>query len=73
MPQRVLIRVEQYTLLVVVACAAVGVQREDVGPDDALDVEVRGLGGVAVGREAEDGHLCSSDRRQRGVLSGCSE
>ena len=36
--------------------AAVGVQREDVRPDDALDVEVRGRGRVPVCGEAEDGH-----------------
>ena len=58
MPQGVLVRVQKCTLRVlVVARTAVRVQGEDVGPDDALDGEVRRVRGVERGVEAEDGHF----------------
>jgi hypothetical protein len=55
-PKCVLVRVEEDAGRVVVARAPVRLEREDVRPDHALDVEVRGTRG-RVGRcEAEDSH-----------------
>jgi hypothetical protein len=54
---RVLVGIQQNALAVVVARAAVGLEREDVGAHDRLEREVGGRAG-ARGGESEDGHCC---------------